>query len=229
MNDVLIECCANSIESALNGQIGGANRIELCQNLEVGGITPKKEDIIKAKETLSISLHVLIRSRGGNFIYTKNEIERMIDDITFCKNMGCEGVVVGALRNDGSIDKEQIKQMVLAAKGMHVTFHRAFDKGDNLSQNLQDVISCGCNTLLTSGQSKNVKNGISNLEELVKLANNKINILAGGGVNDKNIEHLYKIGIRHFHLSGSEKIGYRKLETSSEKIRLVVKKLKDLE
>ena len=146
----------------------------------------------------------------------------MISNIKFCKSIGCEGVVIGALNKDNSINIEQTKMMVKAAKPMHITFHRAFDKGNNLRQNLEDVISCDCNSLLTAGQSSNVMDGISNLKKIIKLANNRIQILAGSGVNYENVEILYKIGIRNFHLSGSErgKDGILKTKTTNiEKLK----------
>lgn len=228
MNDFLVECCANSVQSAINGQIGGANRIELCTHLEVGGITPCKEEIIKTKKILHIPIRILIRPRAGNYIYSENELLQMIADIQFCKTIGCEGVVIGALHKDGSINKEQTKQLVKAAKPMHLTFHRAFDEGNNLQQNLEDVIACYCDTLLTSGQNKNVTNGLSNLEQLVKLANNRITILAGSSVNYTNAETLYKVGIRNFHLSGSIKNKKGKLETDPLLIKAVIDKLEQI-
>ncbi len=228
MNDYLVECCANSIQSAMQGELGGANRIELCTNLEVGGLTPSKEDIETLMRRINIPVRILIRPKSENFIYTKPELLQMIDDIQFCKTTGCEGVVIGALHKDGSINKEQIKAMVKAAKPMHVTFHRAFDEANNLQQNLEDVIACGCDTLLTAGQNNNVTDGIYNLEQLVKLANNRITILAGSGVNHTNTEALYKIGIRNFHLSGSIKNKNEELETDVLLIKKVINKLKQI-
>jgi len=228
MNDFLVECCANSVESAINGQIGGANRIELCTNLEVGGVTPEKGEIIKAKDKLSIPIRLLIRPRSGDFVFSENELLQMIADIEFCKELGYEGVVIGALHKDGSINKEQTKAMVKVAKPMHSTFHRAFDEGNNLIQNLEDVITSGCESLLSAGQSNNVVDGISNLEQLVKLAKGRITILAGSGVNQNNAEALYKIGIRNFHLSGSKRNQNSKGETDILLIKTVIKKLEEI-
>lgn len=228
MNNLLIECCANSIKSAVNGESAGANRIELCRKLEVGGITPFHQDIIQSKETLTIALHILIRPRAGDFVYTENELKQMIHDIIFCKEVGCDGVVIGALNPDGSINKKQCEQMMESANGMHITFHRAFDEANNLQQNLEDVIECGCDSLLTAGQSENVEEGFRKLETLVKLTDNRINILAGSGVKAANVEALYKIGIRNFHLSGSALTTSGKTETSTKKIKAVVEKLNAL-
>ena len=223
MNHYLIECCANSIKSAINGEKGGSNRIEICANLELGGLTPQREDILKTKKALSIPIYVLIRPRGGDFVYSQNELSKMLSDIQFCKKIGCDGVVIGTLNKNGSIHIEQTIRLANAAKPMSVTFHRAFDEGNNLQENLEDAIACGCDTLLTAGQSENVNSGISNLEQLIKLAKRRITILAGSGVNHTNAEALYKIGIRNFHLSGSIKNLKGELETSP----LLIKKMKD--
>ncbi len=228
MNHYLVECCANSIQSAIQGELGGANRIELCSNLEIGGVTPSRKEIATLITSINIPVRILIRPRAGNFIYSENELLQMIADIQFCKTIGCEGVVIGILHKDGSINKEQTKQLVKDAKPMCVTFHMAFDEGNNLQQNLEDVIACGCDTLLTAGQNKNVTNGLSNLEQLIKLANNRITILAGSGVNYTNTEALYKVGIRNLHLSGSMKNQKGELETNPLLIKAVIDKLEQI-
>jgi copper homeostasis protein len=228
MNDYLVECCANSIQSALQGELGGATRIEFCSNLEVGGLTPSTENITTLMGIINIPVRILIRPHANNFMYSKSELSQIISDIHFCKNIGVEGVVIGALNMNGSVNKEQTKAMVKAAKPMNVTFHRAFDDCYNLQQDLEDVITCGCHTLLTAGQKNNVTDGISNLKQLVMLANNRISILAGSGVNQTNTEALYKIGIRNFHLSGSIKNQQGKVETSALLIKAVTNKLKEI-
>jgi len=205
MNNFIVECCANSVQSAINGQIGGANRIELCTNLEVGGITPKKQEIIKAIHKVKIPLRLLIRPRSGDFVFSDLELSGMVKDIIFCKKLGYEGVVIGALNKDGSINKEQTKAMVLAAGSMHTTFNRAFDYGKDMRSNLEDIISCGCKSLLTAGHSRNVNDGFFNIKKLLALAKGRINIIAGSGVNYRNVKSLYKIGVRNFHLSGKRK------------------------
>ena len=225
MNQYLVECCANSVQSAINGEKGGANRVELCVDLELGGLTPKRNDIIKTKASINSFLHVLIRPRIGDFVYSDDELIKMIDDIQFCKTAGCEGIAIGALHKNGSINIDQTKQIVRIAKPMHVTFHRAFDEGNDLVKNLEDVIACGCDTLLTSGQAKNVTLGLENLKRIVSGSAGRINILAGSGVNHTNAKGLFKIGIRGFHLSGSEKNKHGVLETNSRNIQAVVEKL----
>ena len=228
MNQYLVECCANSVLSAINGEKGGANRIELCADLDGGGITPKKNDILKANAEINIPIYVLIRPKKGDFIYPDDVLIEMIDDIQFCKTVGCKGVVIGALHKNGAINIEQTKQMVRAAKPMHVTFHRAFDEGNNLARNLEDVIATGCDTLLTAGQERNVDLGFDNLERLIKISDGRINILAGSGVNHKNIDALYKIGIRNFHLSGSKKNKTNELETNTLIIKSVINKIEQI-
>lgn len=223
-----LECCANSIQSALNGIKAGASRIELCQNLEQGGITPSNSEIIKLRELSDIKIHILILPKANQFQYTKLEFQQILIDIQFCKNLKCDGVVIGALNPNLSVNKEQTKLMVLAAKPMKVTFHRAFDCVLNMPQALEDIISCKCDYILTSGQKENVIDGIENLQQIVKLAKNRINIIAGGGVNHNNIESLYKIGIREFHLSGKELVQNRQLETKYENVKMAVQKVKSL-
>jgi copper homeostasis protein len=223
-----LECCANSIQSALNGIKAGASRIELCQNLEQGGITPSNSEIIKLRELSDIKIHILILPKANQFQYTKLEFQQILIDIQFCKNLKCDGVVIGALNPNLSVNKEQTKLMVLAAKPMKVTFHRAFDCVLNMPQALEDIISCKCDYILTSGQKENVIDGIENLQQIVKLAKNRINIIAGGGVNHNNIESLYKIGIREFHLSGKELVQNRQLETKYENVKMAVQKIKSL-
>lgn len=228
MNDYMVECCANSILSAINGEKGGAHRIELCADLHVGGLTPKRSDVLKANTKINIPIYVLIRPKKSGFVYTNNELIQMIDYIKFCKIVGCKGVVIGALNKNGDINMKQTKQMIKAAKPMHVTFHRAFDEGNNLEQNLEDVIATGCDTLLTAGQENNVDLGFDNLERLIKISNGRINILAGSGVNHKNIEALYNIGIRNFHLSGSKKNKENELETNTLLIKNVINKIEQI-
>ena len=228
MNNYVVECCSNSIKSALQGILGGANRIEFCSNIEAGGITPSREDISLLIKKIDIPIRVLIRPRAGNFIYSEEETKRMISDIKFCKTIGCEGVVIGVLTKNKNINIQRTKRLIKIARPMHVTFHRAFDQGNNLRQNLEDVIASGCDTLLTSGQEKNVKRGLNNLMALIKLANNRITILSGGGVNYKNAQDLYKVGIRNFHLSGNIKNKKGALESSALLIKFLVKKLDEI-
>lgn len=227
MNSCLVECCANSIASAIQGELGGANRIELCSNIEIGGITPSKEDIISLSKIITIPFRILIRPRAGKFMYTKHEIQQIISDIKFCKSLQCEGIVIGVLKKNNRINIIETTKLVKLAKPMKVTFHRAFDEANNLIADLEDVIKCGCDSLLTSGQRTNVDIGLKNLKKLIDISNNRIKILAGGGVNHTNAKSLYNIGIRNFHLSGNKKKTNGFLETNSLLIKSVIDNLND--
>ena len=227
MNSCLVECCANSIASAIQGELGGANRIELCSNIEVGGITPSKEDIISLSKIITIPFRILIRPRAGNFMYAKHEIQQISNDIKFCKSLKCEGIVIGLLKKNNKINVVETTKLVKLAKPMKVTFHRAFDEANNLITDLEDVIKCGCDSLLTSGQRTNVDIGLNNLKKLIDISNNRIKILAGGGVNYTNAKSLYNIGIRNFHLSGNKKNTNDLLETNSLLIKSVIDNLNE--
>lgn len=224
MNNIIVECCANSVQSAINGAKGGAARIELCSNLSEGGVTPSYKEITEVKLLLNVKLFVLIRPRKGDFIYTESEFNQIILDIKFCKENNCDGVVIGSLNPDGSINQHQTRKMVETAKPMSVTFHRAFDTSKDIDNDLETIIRCGCNRLLSSGKQDNIEDGIENLETILNIANGRIKIIAGGGVNHKNIEKLYNIGIREFHLSGKRKNKKGIIQTDSELIRLTINK-----
>ena len=229
MQKVIVECCANSVSSALTAIQAGANRIELCKNLENGGETPDYSDILKLRNLTNIDLHVLILPKANNFIYSNKDFKKIIEDIQFCKKNNINGVVIGALNKDLSINMKQTKELVEIARPMRVTFHRAFDTISELENDLNKIIECGCDYLLTSGQKPNVDDGLDNISKLVKQSSQKIKIIAGGGVNHNNVESLYNIGVREFHLSGTLKNKSKILETDYNLINLIVKKLKEIQ
>ena len=229
MQKVIVECCANSVSSALTAIQAGANRIELCKNLENGGQTPDYSDILELRNLTNIDLHILILPKANNFIYSNNDFKKIIEDIQFCKKNNINGVVIGALNKNLSINIKQTKELVEIARPMKVTFHRAFDTMFKLENDLNKIIECGCDYLLTSGQKPNVDDGLNNIRKLVKQSNKKIRIIAGGGLNHNNIESLHNIGVREFHLSGSLKNKSKLLETDYNLINLVVKKLKEIQ
>ena len=229
MQRVIVECCANSVSSALTAIQAGANRIELCKNLENGGETPDYSDILDLRNLTNIDLHILILPKANNFIYSNKEFKKIIEDIQFCKKNNINGVVIGALNKDLSINMKQTKELVEIARPMRVTFHRAFDTISKLENDLNKIIECGCDYLLTSGQKPNVDDGLNNISKLVKKSSKKIKIIAGGGVNHNNVESLYKIGVREFHLSGTLKNKSKILETDYSLINLLVKKLRDIQ
>ena len=183
-------------------QAAGAHRIELCDNPFEGGTTASYGFIKTARENLSIELYPIIRPRGGDFLYSEIEFEVMKADIENCKSLGCDGVVIGILNADGTVDKKRCKQLVEIAHPMKVTFHRAFDRTNDPFKAMEDIISIGCARILTSGQKNLAIDGEELLNKLVKQANNRIIIMPGSGVNSDNIEILVKnTNATEFHTS----------------------------
>lgn len=187
-----LEVIGFTIESCLIAQAAGAHRIELCDNPSEGGTTPSYGFIKTARENLLIELYPIIRPRGGDFLYSEIEFEVMKADIQICKNLGCDGVVIGMLNADGTVDKQRCKQLVDIVQPMGVSFHRAFDRTNDPFKALEDIISIGCERILTSGQKSVATDGAALLNELVKQANGRIIIMPGSGVRSDNIETLVK-------------------------------------
>lgn len=185
-----LEVIGFTIESCLIAQAAGAHRIELCDNPSEGGTTPSYGFIKAAREKLTIELYPIIRPRGGDFLYSETEFEIMKDDVQICKNLSCNGVVIGILLADGTVDKERCKQLVDIAYPMGVTFHRAFDRTTDPFKALEDIISIGCERILTSGQKPSVNEGMQLLIDLVQQANERIIIMPGSGVRAENIVAL---------------------------------------
>jgi copper homeostasis protein len=208
----LVEICVDSLPSAIAAERGGADRIELCIDLEEGGITPPPELIRDVRAAVKIKLQVLIRPRAGNFTYTPEELSTMAAQIARAQSLGADGVAIGALHRDGSVDIAATSQLVELAKSLNVTFHRAFElacaaSGD--SQALEDVIATGCNRILTSGVARtkfegsvNALDGAASLRALIAAANSRIAILAGGGIRIHNVREIVKrTGAREVHSS----------------------------
>lgn len=192
----------DSIESALAAQKGGADRIELCENLGDGGTTPSPGLIQMTVDLLDIDVNIMIRPRGGDFHYTDLEFQVMKNNIQFCKNAGAAGVVIGLLNLDGSIDKERAAELVELARPLRVTFHRAFDMTKDPAKALDDLIDIGIDRVLTSGQKPNALEGANLIAELVKQAGDNIWIIAGAGITELNIkEIIQKTGVRECHSS----------------------------
>ena len=185
-----IEIACFNFESALIAQKAGADRLELCADISVGGTTPTIEMIQQARKNLSIDLYVIIRPRGGNFVYSEAEFEQMKSEIETIKKLGVNGFVFGILKDDNTINIEQNKALVDLAKPFPCTFHRAFDKVKKKKKALEDVISCGFSTILTSGTFPNVMEGKEVLKQLVIQAKNRIEIIPGGGLRSTNISEL---------------------------------------
>ena len=188
-----LEIACFNLESALIAQKAGADRVELCADLSVGGTTPAIEIIQQACENLTIDLYVMIRPRGGNFVYSEAELKQMKSEIETIKKLGVNGFVFGILNEDKTINIEQNIALVELAKPFPCTFHRAFDEVLDYKQALEEVISCGFSTILTSGTSPNVMEGKEVLQQLVIQANNRIEIMPGGGLRSTNISELNEI------------------------------------
>lgn len=197
------EVCANSVESCIAAQKGGADRVELCAGIPEGGTTPSYGEIKAARRQLSSTrLHVIIRPRGGDFLYSPLEIERMKEDIRICRELGVDGVVFGCLTAEGEVDKEKNMTLMECAKGMSTTFHRAFDRATDPEKAMEDIISLGFDRILTSGQQPKAIEGTELLASLREKANGRIILLAGSGVTEDNILNLYKAtGIHEYHFS----------------------------
>lgn len=205
--DYKVEICANSVASCLEAQKGGAYRVELCAGIPEGGTTPSYGEIVVARKLLNIKLNIIIRPRGGDFLYSDLEHQIMLHDIEMAKKLGVDGVVIGCLTADGEIDMQRNHELVNAAKGMNVTFHRAFDMCKDPFQSLEQIITLGCDTLLTSGQQPTAIEGVTLLKKLVDKANGRITIMPGSGVNENNIATIaQQTGASVFHFSARETI-----------------------
>jgi copper homeostasis protein len=187
---ILVEVCANSMASALAAQQGGANRVELCSDLLEGGITPSIGIIQAAREFLQIHIHVLIRPRGGDFCYSRDEFDVMRRDIEAARRLGVDGVVFGVLDEGGQVDLPRMRELISCARPLSVTFHRAFDMTVDLPRALEDLIQLGVERVLTSGGEKNVEEGLPRLSSLVKQAGGRISIMPGGGIHEQNIQRV---------------------------------------
>jgi copper homeostasis protein len=208
-----LETIAFNIESCHIAQAAGAHRIELCDNPGEGGTTPSYGFIKAARKILSIDLFPIIRPRGGDFLYSDNEFEIMKADVQICKDLGCDGVVIGLLNEDATIDKRRTAVLVNLAYPMSVTFHRAFDRVTEPEKALEDVIETGCERILSSGFYPTAAEGAENLKKLVGLADKRIIIMPGSGVRSENIISLAEsTGAVEFHSSA------RKNESSQMKV-----------
>ncbi len=205
--DILLEVCIDSVQSAIAAQEGGASRVELCAGLFEGGITPSAGCIAATRKHISIGLMVIIRPRGGDFYYSDTELEWMKKDIQVAKDLGADGVVVGLLTRDGKIDKKRTAELISLAHPLEITFHRAFDMTANPMQALHDLIELGVNRILTSGQEASTYEGAELIGQLVKEAGGKIGIMPGAGINERNIHKIRQItGAKEFHVSGRKTV-----------------------
>lgn len=203
---MLLEACVGCYEEAKRAEVQGADRIELCDNLGEGGTTPSYGTIYLAKKNINIPIAVIIRPRGGDFVYSNDEFEIMKKDIELCKQIGVETVVFGILNKDNTIDIERTRELVELSNGLKITFHMAFDEIEDKMEALEQLISMGINRVLTKGSKTCAEDGKNVLKELVEKSSDRITILVGGGVTYKNYKELSEyIGCNEMH--GSKIVG----------------------
>ena len=220
---MILEVCANSYESAINAEKAGAHRIELCENLEVGGLTPNYKLAKEVISDLSIPVFILIRPRDGDFNYSKNEFEQIKKDITLFKDLGCKGIVSGILTKDKNLDINRTKELIKLSRPLDFTFHRAFDEVINPTETLHQLIKLKVNRLLTSGQMKTAIKGINMIKKLIILSEDKIKIMPGSGINPGNISEFTKLSLNEIHGSFSKQ---EKNNKSTSNIDMILNCLK---
>ena len=217
-----VEICCNSIASAVAAKDGCAERIELCRDLECGGLTPSEEDIAYCVRKLGLRTHVLIRPRPGNFCYTEAEQMEMIASIKHCKELGAKAVVLGFLTEEGKVDVEITRRMVQLASPMEVTFHRAFDEAQqDPIEALWDVAASRCHRLLTSGQRPSALEGTDVIKSLIGVTG--VEILAGAGVTPLNVRELVQeTGVREVHGSCKKTLDDGSFVTDAASVRQMI-------
>lgn len=207
MQTITLEICANGIESMLIGQASGATRIELCENLEIGGSTPSYGCLQLAAGLKTIPVHVLVRPRGGHYCYSKREQDQMLVDIELAKSLGFEGIVIGALKADGSLDMQVLEAFAKAASGLRLTFHRAIDACNNPLETLSKLIDLGFDAVLTSGGYPEAEQGAPIIKKMHEKHGRQIEVMAGGGIlADNVIDLLRTTHIKAIHLSAKQKL-----------------------
>lgn len=215
----VLECCVDSVESAMNAANGGASRLELCSNLVIGGTTPDVALVKEIRKYSDIRIHALIRPRFGDFCYTRHEVEIMKAQIRALKEAGVEGVVIGVLDEDGNLNMPVMRELMVEGEGLSVTLHRAFDMCRDPLTALEEAIELGVDTILTSGQKQSAWEGRELLRQLIKQADDRIDIMAGAGIDAPTIEKLIPVtGGISYHMSGKitldSPMRYRKEEVS---------------
>jgi copper homeostasis protein len=226
----LLEIAVESVEAARAAERGGAHRIELCAHLNNGGTTPSMELQREVRAVLRIPIHVLIRPRDGNFVYSKSELESMKQQIEAAKQLGMNGVVLGVLSAIQSVDVEITRELVQHADPLPVTFHRAFDETSDLLQALEDVCSTGSTRILTSGGAKDAITGISTLRRLLAAAGDRIIVMPGGGIRSENVSGLLRsTGAREIHsgLGTALKYGSEDVAKFGTEVRKLVTQIRE--
>ena len=219
-----LEIACFNLESALIAQQNGADRVELCDEITLGGTTPKFEIIQQAKAQITIDLFIMIRPRGGDFVYSDEDFQQMKQDIQTIKKLNIDGFVFGILNADNTVNINQNSALVQLASPIPCSFHRAFDAVSNPLQALEEIIDCGFQTILTSGNAPDVNQGIDQLELLVQKANNRITIMPGGGLRSTNISELDScVNANYYHSSAIVDGGETANEDEILKLKLYLK------
>lgn len=247
MENYILECCVDSVESAINAAKGGANRLELCSNLIIGGTSPDVALFRQVRKETNVRVHALIRPRFGDFYYSRYEMEIMKEQIRNLREAGVEGFVIGVLDEEGNLNKEAMKELIKEAGDCHIVLHRAFDMCCDPFQTMEEAIELGVKTILTSGQQQSAWEGRELLSKLIERANGRIDIMAGSGIGAVAIKKLLPITKgSSYHMSGKVTLDspmkYRKKEvsmglsalseyeiwqTSEENVRVAVNVLKE--
>lgn len=244
-----LEICVDSKLGAEVALKGGARRVELCSALEIGGVTPSIGVIGGVRSIEGLELNVLIRPRGGDFLYNEQEVESMVRDIEAAKALGVDGVVIGALTKEGDVDMDVCGRLVEAASSLQVTFHRAFDMCRDKEYAIEQIVSLGCNRILTSGGRASAAEGVEELKRYVELAQGRLSIMAGCGVNSQNAAQIIELsGVTELHASarrvvrsemsyrhegvfmgGNSEDEYLLRRTSLEEVRLIAEAISKVE
>jgi copper homeostasis protein len=222
-----LEIAANSLASALAAQDGGADRIELCSALEIGGLTPSYAQIAVARDRIRIPIYVLIRPRAGDFIYNDLEFETIQRDIEACVSLGCDGVVIGALDFDDNVDVGHCRQLIAAAGNVGVTFHRAFDLCRDPHQALDDIVALGCERVLTSGGKPTAREGAPLIRTLVAQAGGRISVMPGAGIDATTIAAVRELtGAHEFHASAKRQMASRLRQAGKPELSMIAGELR---
>lgn len=200
------ELCAYSVDACRVAARLGVDRVELCASPDEGGVTPSYATIERVTAIEGLDVSVMIRPRGGDFLYSDDEFRTMLEDIAHARRAGATGVVFGVLTADGRVDVERTRELVKAAEGMETTFHRAVDMAADYRQAIEDVIAAGCSRILTSGSYDKAIDGIENISEAVAVANGRIEIMAGSGVVAANAAQLAARGVDALHFSAKKMV-----------------------
>jgi copper homeostasis protein len=213
---LLLEVAVDSLERAIAAERAGAHRLELCADLQAGGLTPALELIRMVRAAVSIPIHVMVRPRAGNFCYSANEISQMQESIKWIAVENVQGIVTGALLSDNSVDVRHTRELVALASPMQVSFHRAFDAAPDLAAALESVVLTGAHRILTSGGATHAQTAVTILRSLIHQAENRITILCGGGLHPGNIAQVARAtGARELHTGLSKVIPYSSPDTAA--------------